>query len=265
LTVPFQLAKWKERDTFEVWSVYFDWLTRAAETGLFEIIGHADLPKKFGHRPTQDCTPLYERFLTAAKKHNCAIELNTAGLRKDCKEIYPSRASSNSRLRKACPSLSARTRTSPRKSEWISPSHPTRAPRGLHGMPEALPAEAQAIREYTERPRSEFFAVRHSFLREVLRRRWFAYEQTMVMLLQAVFDNKHISRFLVGNISDLPTGRDSLASAMQQVDRTERVLKSLWKERHQTKSGWQDRYGSLEAQSEQVRRTAHVILKNLLG
>jgi histidinol-phosphatase (PHP family) len=88
---PFQLAKWKERDAFEVWSVYFDWLTRAAETGLFQIIGHADLPKKFGHRPTQDCTPLYERFLTAAKKHNCAIELNTAGLRKDCKEIYPSR------------------------------------------------------------------------------------------------------------------------------------------------------------------------------
>lgn len=88
---PFQLSKWKERDTFEVWSVYFDRLTRATETGLFEIIGHADLPKKFGHRPTTDCTPLYERFLTAAKKHNCAIELNTAGLRKDCKEIYPSR------------------------------------------------------------------------------------------------------------------------------------------------------------------------------
>ena len=58
---------------------------------MFDIIGHADLPKKFGHRPTQDCTRLYERFLTAAKKHNVAVELNTAGLRKDCKEIYPSR------------------------------------------------------------------------------------------------------------------------------------------------------------------------------
>jgi histidinol-phosphatase (PHP family) len=88
---PSQLSKWKERDAFEVWSVYFDRLTRAAETGWFEIIGHADLPKKFGHRPTRDCTPLYERFLTAAKKHDCAIELNTAGLRKDCQEIYPSR------------------------------------------------------------------------------------------------------------------------------------------------------------------------------
>jgi len=88
---PFQLSKWKNRDAFEVWSVYFDRLTMAAETGFFEIIGHADLPKKFGHRPTRDCAPLYEKFLTAAKQHNCAIELNTAGLRKDCKEIYPSR------------------------------------------------------------------------------------------------------------------------------------------------------------------------------
>ncbi len=89
---PFKLSEWKHRDTFEVWSVYFDRLTRAAETGLFEIIGHADLPKKFGHRPAQDCSALYERFLSAAKQHHCAIELNTAGLRKDCREIYPSRA-----------------------------------------------------------------------------------------------------------------------------------------------------------------------------
>jgi histidinol-phosphatase (PHP family) len=88
---PYKLSEWKNRDTFEVWSIYFERLTMAAETGFFEIIGHADLPKKFGHRPTRDCTPLYEKFLTAAKKHDCAIELNTAGLRKDCKEIYPSR------------------------------------------------------------------------------------------------------------------------------------------------------------------------------
>ena len=88
---PSKLSEWKHRDSFEVWSVYFDWLTRAVASGLFEIIGHADLPKKFGHRPTQDCTPLYEKFLDAVKQANCAIELNTAGLRKDCREIYPSR------------------------------------------------------------------------------------------------------------------------------------------------------------------------------
>ena len=87
---PEKLSKWKERAAFEVWSIYFERLTMAAESKLFEIIGHADLPKKFGFIPQRDCTPLFEKFLTAAKKADVAIELNTAGLRKDCKEIYPS-------------------------------------------------------------------------------------------------------------------------------------------------------------------------------
>ena len=87
---PEKLSEWKKRDPYEVWSVYFDRLTRAAESGLFEIIGHADLPKKFGIYPDRDCTPLFERFLSAAARKNVAIELNTAGLRKDCREIYPS-------------------------------------------------------------------------------------------------------------------------------------------------------------------------------
>lgn len=88
---PAKLSEWNGRNAFEVWSAYFDRLTMATESGLFEIIGHADLPKKFGHRPTRDCTPLYEKFLAAAKKADCALDINTAGLRKDCREIYPSR------------------------------------------------------------------------------------------------------------------------------------------------------------------------------
>jgi histidinol-phosphatase (PHP family) len=86
---PAKLSEWKKRDAFEVWSVYFQRLAQAAKSGLFEIIGHADLPKKFGIRPQQDCRPLYEQFLAAAAEAGCAIELNTAGLRKDCREIYP--------------------------------------------------------------------------------------------------------------------------------------------------------------------------------
>ena len=88
---PQKISEWKHRNASEVWSAYFERLTKAAESGFFEIIGHADLPKKFGHRPDRDCTPLCEKFLNAAKEHGCAIEINTAGLRKDCREIYPSR------------------------------------------------------------------------------------------------------------------------------------------------------------------------------
>jgi histidinol-phosphatase (PHP family) len=87
---PHRLSEWKNREPMEVWTAYFDRLTMAAESGLFEIIGHADLCKKFCFYPKEDCTPLFNRFLQAAKKHGVAMELNTAGLRKDCQEIYPS-------------------------------------------------------------------------------------------------------------------------------------------------------------------------------
>jgi histidinol-phosphatase (PHP family) len=100
---PEHLGKWKERDALEVWSIYFDRLGAAAESGLFEIIGHADLPKKFNIRPSQDCTPLYERFVERAAQSNVAMELNTAGLRKDCREIYPGRALVELAKRKGVP------------------------------------------------------------------------------------------------------------------------------------------------------------------
>jgi histidinol-phosphatase (PHP family) len=88
---PKKVSGWKNRDSNEIWRIYFDRLTAAAESGMFEIIGHADLPKKFGHTPPPNIRPLYEKFLDAAKRSGCAVELNTAGLRKDCTEIYPNR------------------------------------------------------------------------------------------------------------------------------------------------------------------------------
>jgi len=89
---PMQLSEWKSRDPLEVWTAYFERLTMAAESNLFDIIGHMDLCKKFCFYPKEDCTPLFKRFLEAARRNEVAIELNTAGLRKDCKEIYPSLA-----------------------------------------------------------------------------------------------------------------------------------------------------------------------------
>lgn len=87
---PHLVSEWKSRDTFQVWTTYFERLTMAAESGLFEIIGHVDLCKRFCFYPQQDATPLIARFLDAARRSGVAMELNTAGLRKDCKEIYPS-------------------------------------------------------------------------------------------------------------------------------------------------------------------------------
>ena len=86
---PETLNQWKNSDTMEVWTAYFRNLTAAAATGLFQIMGHADLPKKFGFVPEEDCEPLYCEFLIACADTDTCIELNTAGLRKECAEIYP--------------------------------------------------------------------------------------------------------------------------------------------------------------------------------
>ena len=86
---PNKVSQWRGRDVAEVWAKYFERLTAAAASGLFEIIGHADLPKKFGHRPPANSAALSEPFLDAVRGADIAIELNTAGLRKECHEIYP--------------------------------------------------------------------------------------------------------------------------------------------------------------------------------
>ncbi len=87
---PKKLSEWKKRDPFEVWSLYFQRLTQAASSGLFETIGHADLCKKFCFYPKEDCTALFNTFLEALADCDVALEINTAGLRKECREIYPS-------------------------------------------------------------------------------------------------------------------------------------------------------------------------------
>jgi hypothetical protein len=128
-----------------------------------------------------------------------------------------------------------------------------------------FPAEAREIRKITERPRSEFFAIRGSFLREALGERWFAYEQTLVLLLKAVTANKRISRFQVGEISDLPMGRDSFSAAIQQVERVERVLRAIWRERNQSKADWTERYQALQLRSAQIHDAAFTALRGALA
>jgi histidinol-phosphatase (PHP family) len=77
-------------DIRALWERYFDDLIAAARSGLADVIGHADLVKKFGYVPEGDLTPLYERAAAAFASAGVAVEVNTAGLRKPCAELYPS-------------------------------------------------------------------------------------------------------------------------------------------------------------------------------
>lgn len=61
-----------------------------AESGLFDIVGHIDLIKKFGFYAASDVTPWVREALDAVKAADMVVELNTSGWRKDCQECYPS-------------------------------------------------------------------------------------------------------------------------------------------------------------------------------
>ncbi|MFC1510680.1 histidinol-phosphatase, partial [Candidatus Omnitrophota bacterium] len=65
-------------------------LRAAASSGLFDIMAHVDLVKKFGHRPTVDMTDEIQKTAESFKAAGVAIEVNSSGLRKPVGEIYPS-------------------------------------------------------------------------------------------------------------------------------------------------------------------------------
>lgn len=87
---PEEREKWKEQDVSDVYRDYHDLLRQAARSGLFDIMAHVDLVKKFGHRPTGDLTDDLRQTAKVFKDAGVVIEINTSGLRKPVGEIYPS-------------------------------------------------------------------------------------------------------------------------------------------------------------------------------
>ncbi len=78
------------QDLHAVYAQYYDLVVRLAGTGLYDILGHPDVIKKFGHRPSEDYEPLERRALEAVAKAGMALDVNTSGLGRPAKEIYPS-------------------------------------------------------------------------------------------------------------------------------------------------------------------------------
>lgn len=77
------------RDIDEIYRQYFSLLCDAARSGLFDIIAHPDLVKKFGHRPQSPPLELYRQAAGAFAESGVCIEVNTAGLRSPAGEVYP--------------------------------------------------------------------------------------------------------------------------------------------------------------------------------
>ncbi len=82
----------RQRDLESLWLRYFRLLGQAAGSGLFDVLGHVDLVKKFGRRPamTPTLATAAREALSRAAENGVAIEINTSGWRQAAGEQYPS-------------------------------------------------------------------------------------------------------------------------------------------------------------------------------
>ncbi len=72
-----------------VWERYLDELIAAAESGLYDVLAHPDLPKVFGHRFPASLAERVDEVVTAVANAGVAVECSSAGLRKPIRELYP--------------------------------------------------------------------------------------------------------------------------------------------------------------------------------
>ncbi len=88
-THPVYAADYKNKDMGQLYGRYFKLVQQACLSGLFDIIGHVDVIKKFGFRPLEDLEPLWIETARMLRETGTCIELNTAGRDAPVEVFYP--------------------------------------------------------------------------------------------------------------------------------------------------------------------------------
>ena len=86
---PAYRSQWETADVDQAYRDYFRLFSRAARSGLFDIMAHPDVIKVFGYRPAGAIDDLWEEAAAAMAAGQVAVEVSTAGLRKPVGEMYP--------------------------------------------------------------------------------------------------------------------------------------------------------------------------------
>lgn len=83
--------EWNNRNVTEVYKEYFKRMKLLAESNLFDIVGHFDVIKVFGHVPEmqEELFELIDEVINSIVENNLVVEISTAGLRKPVQELYP--------------------------------------------------------------------------------------------------------------------------------------------------------------------------------
>lgn len=88
---PGQEEFFNDKSIDELYLKYFEEVKKLIKSGLFDVVAHIDLIKKFGCRPQNlDMREIYEEIADLISSTNMTVEINTAGLRHPVKEMYPS-------------------------------------------------------------------------------------------------------------------------------------------------------------------------------
>lgn len=115
---PAKVNRYAEWDISDLYAKFFTLERMAAESGLFDILAHIDLIKKFGHRPSHDLGRLYADVASCIARAGVAIELSTAGLRKPVGEVYPNPALLAECCKQGVPLVISSDAHSPQEIAW---------------------------------------------------------------------------------------------------------------------------------------------------
>jgi len=74
-----------------LFEAYFESVAEAAASGLFDIIGHCDLIRIYGYKPSSDLEPHYRKLAKVMKENNVVFEVNTNGRNRPIADFYPDR------------------------------------------------------------------------------------------------------------------------------------------------------------------------------
>ncbi len=131
-----------------------------------------------------------------------------------------------------------------------------------------FPEEARRlIQNGISKPRSEFFCISKRFLRYVMAQRWFPYEQTLVILLRYLWwenlDRRPIGK--VPLIVGAEAGPRDLTEAITQLERMERVMRFMWRERAAMRKQLDMKeYELIDSKSAAARKLAVSVFETLI-
>ena len=78
-----------DKTNTEIYSDYLSTLKEGIQTGLFDVLGHADMVKSIGDSLVQMVPNEVTKLLEILKESDMSIEINTSGYRKKVGESYP--------------------------------------------------------------------------------------------------------------------------------------------------------------------------------